>query len=133
MNTGLRMNLPFKRLIAAAFVGACVAACGGSGDPGAGSPTGLIIRPTDAAFKGASGACPVAGGSVEVFIFGGVGPYSLYNTAPTRLTLDKVSVGSHGGSFTVTTNGGCFEDLIIVIEDALRQQTEFTITAEEGS
>lgn len=117
------------------IVVACgVVACGGGGDDGPGGPVPFGIVPDEMTVTslGGPGTCPAAGSSVDVFIFNGVAPYSIINTSPQRLTLSTTTVANRGGSFTVTSNGGCFENMIVVVEDSLRNQKQFTFSSLEG-
>ena len=108
-------------------------ACGGTSDDGAGSPTPFGVIPDEFTVTSlAAGTCPAAGSSVDVFVFGGVAPYRIINTSPQRLVLNRTTVGSRGGSFTVTSNGGCFENLSVVVEDDLENQVVFTFSSSEG-
>ncbi len=108
--------------------------CGGSSDDGAGAPVAFSLVPDEMTVSslGGPGTCPAAGSTVDVFVFGGVAPYRIINTSPQNLTVSTTSVGNRGGSFRVTSNGGCFENMIVVVEDALEKQVHFTFSSEEG-
>jgi hypothetical protein len=108
---------------------ASLAACGGGDDDEAGSPTALSVVPstlTLTALQASAGGPPQGqcGGGMAgtVFVYGGAAPYRLDNTSPDLVTLNKSTVDSRGGSFTVTYIGGCFSPVSIVIVDKLDNQ-----------
>ncbi len=114
-----------------------LASCGGGGDAEAGSPTALSLVPSTLTFTappvGTSvGTCP-GGGTATIFVYGGVAPYRLDNTVPNFIALSTNSVSDRGGSFTLTTLGGCISPGNIVVVDKLDKQITLTITTTAGA
>ena len=132
--------MKFKMLVAAfPVLAASVAmtACGGGGDAEAGSPTAFSIVPSTVTFTappaGTSvGVCP-AGGTATIFVYGGAAPYQLDNTVPDFIALNTGSVSDRGGSFTITTLGGCVSPGNIVVVDKLGHNVTLTITTTPGA
>ena len=96
-------------------------ACGGGNDADAGSPTAFVTVPSGITFTGGvKDVCPGAGGTADFYIYGGAAPYQIRNTSPDLMSVNKLSVGSRGGFFTVTTaGGGCPSTGSIAITDNL--------------
>jgi len=117
--------------VLAAVLGAgLLAACGGGGDDEAGSPTSLTVQPAEVTFKvptDTDGVC-FGGGTQDVFVYGGAAPYRVDNTLPAYVNVDKTTVDSRGGHFTVTVRGGCFDTGTIVVVDRLDNQVVFKVT-----
>jgi hypothetical protein len=107
-----------------------LSACGGGGDDEAGSPTTFSVQPASVSFTApagtATGVC-VAGGTQDVFVYGGAAPYRVDNTVPAYVSVDKTNVDSRGGSFRITVTGGCLTDGTIVVVDKLDNQVVFTV------
>lgn len=129
-----------RKLIAAIPVlvaAAAMTACGGGGDAEAGSPTTFSIVPSTVTFTappvGTSvGTCP-AGGTATIFVYGGAAPYRLDNTVPDFIALNTGSVSDRGGSFTITTLGGCVSPGNIVVVDKLGNNVTLTVTTTPGA
>lgn len=132
------MNILINHAVKAA--GICVAlagalvACGGGGDDAAGSLTDFLIQPTATTFTApaSSASAPantcVAGGTQDVYVYGGTAPYRIDNTSPAYVTVDRTSVDSRGGHFTVTVaSAACFSKAVIVVVDKLDRQVLFTV------
>jgi hypothetical protein len=132
--------MKFKMLIAAFPVltaAVAMTACGGGGDEEAGSPTAFSIVPSTVTFTappaGTSvGVCP-AGGTATIFVYGGTAPYRLDNTVPDFIALNTGSVSDRGGSFTITTLGGCVSPGNIIVVDKLDHNVTLTITTTPGA
>ena len=117
-----------NRIAAATLMSLALASCGGSSDDEAGSPTAFQTVPTGITFQGDGVNC--LGGSQQIFVYGGVAPYQLDNTNTSAITLDKSSIGSRGGNFTVTVaNGACMTDIPVVVKDALDHVTTVTVSS----
>ena len=125
--TAIEALVPVVALAAVALV-----ACGGSGDDDAGSLTALSVQPSSisvtAAAGSASGVCG-AGSVGQAFVYGGTAPYRLDNTLPGNIALDRGTVDSRGGAFSITYLGGCFTNIPIVIVDQLNRQTILTLNS----
>lgn len=116
---------------------AAMSACGGGGDDAAGSPTAFSIVPSEVTFTaplpGTSvGTCP-GGGTATIFIYGGTAPYRLDNTVPDVIALNTAMVGDRGGSFTITTLGGCVGPGNITVVDKLGNNVTLTVTTTPGA
>ena len=121
-----------------ALVGAAaLSACGGGGDAEAGSPTAFSIVPSTVTFTappaGTSvGTCP-GGGTATIYVYGGTAPYRLDNTVPDFIALNTGTVNDRGGSFTLTTLGGCVSPGNIVVVDKLGNNVTLTVTTTPGA
>lgn len=137
------MNTLISHALKAAGIGVLaagvLAACGGGGDDAAGSPTSFLVQPSTTAFSPAASSVPAntcaAGGQQDVYVYGGTAPYRIDNTSPVYLAVDKTSVDSRGGHFTVTVvSAACFTAATIVVVDKLDHQVLFTVdNTPEGS
>jgi hypothetical protein len=117
-----------NRLAAATLVSFALASCGGSSDDEAGSPSAFQTVPSAITFQGDGVNC--LGGSQQIFVYGGVAPYQIDNTNTSSITLDKSSVGSRGGNFTVTVaDGSCMTDIPVVVKDALDHVTTVKVSS----
>jgi hypothetical protein len=102
---------------------AALASCGGSGTTDeSGSLTEFSVIPSEVTFTAptgtAAGVC-LGGGTAQIFVYGGTAPYRIDNTAPGYLALDKATVQSKGGSFTITTQGPCVDPGQVNVVDHL--------------
>jgi hypothetical protein len=99
-----------------------------------GAPSAPTVIPEKVTVKGPFvGACPTAAAQSDFYIFGGVPPYSISNTSPSSLDIDRTVVPVSGGFFRVTTRANvCFLTLIIV-NDAVGQRTIVSVEAIEGT
>ncbi len=81
---------------------------------------GFFVTPTSVTFVGPREDQCLSGGRTEHFIFGGVAPYVISNTAPQAFSVNRQVVSASGGSFTVTSGGVCVAEpgLPIVVTDA---------------
>jgi hypothetical protein len=59
-----------------------------------------------------------AGVRVTFYIFGGTPPYDVRVPFPDAVFISGVPVLTNGGSFTVTTNGSCFDAMPFAVTDA---------------
>jgi hypothetical protein len=120
----------FGRLVAAMLVPLAVVSCGGgSGDDEAGSPTTFATVPTEVTFTGTASGGGCAGGSAMIIVVGGVAPYSIATTFPSVITFNTTTVGSRGGSFTLTAGEGtCLSPGNVVVTDALGNVVTVTVT-----
>lgn len=128
------MKLRLLNRVALSVIAAlALASCGGSNDDEAGSTTTLSIVPTDWTAAGDGTVCP-AGRVQTVYIYGGVAPYRIDNTKPAALAVDKTSVDSRGGSFTVTTvNNYCIDPASVVVVDKLERIVTLTVHVTLGA
>jgi len=109
-------------------------ACGGGNDDEAGSLTPLSVVPSDITVTGGvKDVCPGSGMVGKVFIYGGTAPYRIDNTNPDIVTIDKASVGDRGGSFTVTSLGGCLDPGLVVVRDKNERQVILTVSLVKGT
>jgi hypothetical protein len=116
-------------LLAVASMAALVS-CGGGGDE-SGSNTTFSVVPATVTFSAPvgtpAGVC-VGGGTAEIFVYGGTAPFRIDNTAKDYLAVDRATVDSKGGSFTVMTLGGCISPGQIVVVDNLDRQVTVTVS-----
>lgn len=74
-----------------------------------------------------------AGVTASFFIFGGLPPYTIRNTAPQYLAVTPTVVTESGGGFNATTLGGCLDPGRIIITDSAGHSETVEITNELGS
>jgi len=92
-----------------------------------GTSPGFFVTPSSIEFSGRfTGQC-ATGISGNFFIFGGVPPYSVLNTAPNAFTTSDNIVEESGEGFQITTRGVCATDAGFVVRDA--QGRTITVTA----
>jgi hypothetical protein len=106
-----------------------LASCGGGDDNEAGAPVALNVAPAEVGWKVGAGAPSCATGALsEVFINGGVGPYTIQNPAKTIVTVpDKVQ--NRGDSFVLNFTGNCTQDegIVLTVVDAMKNQVTVTV------
>jgi hypothetical protein len=127
-----------KSYFLALLAGAALAACGGNGGD-AGAPTPFQVVPTTTTFtapaaaSGTTSTTCFGGGTTQVFVYGGAPPYTIDNTVPAYVLVDRTSVGGPGGSFTISLlplDGGatgCLDAGSIVVKDTLNRLVVFTV------
>lgn len=136
----MKLNPLTLALAAASSTVLVLAACGGGGDDEAGSPTSLSVVPSTITLSVPEGnpnnipagtcANDLAGNGSRVFVYGGVAPYRLDNTAPDQIVLDRTTVADRGDYFTAWFTGGCTSSSIVVVVDALDRQVQLTMVNE---
>lgn len=99
-----------------------------------GAPSAPTVIPDKVTVKGPFvGQCPTGAAQSDFYIFGGVPPYTISNTGPSSLDIDRGVVATSGGFFRITTRPNlCFTTLIIV-NDSVGQRTVVTVEAVEGT
>jgi hypothetical protein len=105
----------------------CLLSCGGGGSVDDGT-TALRVLPSTVTVTG--GAIPVCavGQGPEVFVFGGVPPYSIRNSVPTYVSLDKTVVGQSGEGAKLTFTGGCLDNALIIFVDKRGLEVAVTVS-----
>jgi hypothetical protein len=98
-----------------------------------GASAGFFVTPTAITFQGSRQNQCSSGASADVFVFGGVPPYTVLNTFPTFVSVSNTFVASSGGKFTVTTLGPCLSSGPIVVRDSAGRTATLTVTNSEGS
>lgn len=133
----MKPRIPLNLTTSSLLLVLALAGCGGGGDDDAGSPVAFSIVPSTVTFTappaGTSvGVCP-SGGTATIFVYGGTAPYRLDNTVPNVIALNTGTVSNRGGSFTITTLGGCVSPGNIVVVDSLNNNVTLTITTTPGA
>lgn len=99
-----------------------------------GSPSAPTVIPEKITVRGPRvGQCPTGSATADFYIFGGVAPYSVSNTQPSSLSIDRNVVFASGGFFRVTTNPNICFTAQIIVSDAVGQRTVVTVEAVEGT
>jgi hypothetical protein len=98
-----------------------------------GTSAGFFVTPTSVGFQGPNAQQCSNGSSADIYVFGGVPPYSILNSFPDFLSLSTTLVASSGGRFTVTTRGGCLENGTITIRDAAGRTASIAVTNALGT
>lgn len=110
--------------------------CGGGGDEAGARDTAFSIVPDTVTVTG-NGACPSAppgGYVVEVFIHGGVAPYTIKNTFPDLIVVNKTKVDNPGESFMVGyVSGACMDPGTLAVVDSLNRVVTFKLITKDGS
>jgi hypothetical protein len=99
-----------------------------------GAPSAPTVIPQKITVTGPSlGVCPVGSATVDVYIFGGVPPYTISNTQPSSVIVERNTVSASGGFFRIRTVPNlCFTSTIIV-SDAVGQRSLVEVEAIEGT
>jgi len=83
---------------------------------------------TQSVTVGSIGQCMLGTGP-EVHIYGGSPPYTLSNSLPQGMKLDKTVVQHSGESFVITfTNSICMTNMPITIEDRMGRVTQVMVS-----
>lgn len=117
--------------VSAAFGVALLTACGGGDDDLSGGLTEFSIVPTETTLTGPAGFCPGGGFVQPVQVIGGAPPYDIVSTS-FSLTVSTSRLDTESGVFTVTFNGGCFENQAVTVRDQRGRTVIFTGNGEEG-
>ena len=97
-----------------------------------GSSPGFFTVPDAITFTGPNDQTCATGGRADVFIFGGLPPYTIGN-AGSAFGISQNSVSASGGSFYVVPNGTCVDPgLPIPIVDAAGRTTTVTVSNVRG-
>lgn len=107
---------------------AVLAACGGGGDDNAGSLTEFSVSPNEVTVTNDASCASAAGTQAVILVSGGAAPYHVHNSFPTAISIDKTTVDSRGGTFTVTFQGPCVDPATVVVTDANGRQATLTLT-----
>jgi hypothetical protein len=103
-----------------------LSACGGGGNES--GPAEMIVASPQSVVVEAVGSCSIGLGPT-VYVFGGTPPYTLRNSVPTGMVLDKSRLTNSGDGFTVTFIGGvCMNAMPISIEDEMGRLLDVSIT-----
>ena len=112
MNT-LKITSLLTTLIAVGLL----TACGGGGGNLEDGQTPLRTEGQSVTLQSATASCPPASAGVTIFVFGGVAPYSLRNTAPQQVALSTGIIGKPGEGVNVRFLGGCLTNIPLVFVD----------------
>ena len=129
----MKFELLNRALVASLAAVALVSCGGGTGDDEAGSPTVLSVQPATLTGLGADVNSCGSGDRGYVYVYGGVAPYRIDNTAPGYVTIDRTTVDDRGGRFKVTLTGACITNGTIVVVDKLDKQVVFTVSSVKGT
>ncbi len=103
-------------LFLTAFLTASISACGGGGSL-YDAQGQLMVTPAKIEVKGASSTTCYSGQGPIFYIFGGKAPYTLRNSLPNGMSINKTTVYEQGGGVMVNFNGSCITNLPIVVTD----------------
>jgi hypothetical protein len=117
------------------FMGACavicvLSACGGGGSLNDGQES-LKVNPSTVVVSGPVGSC-YSGLGPTVFVFGGNAPYTLRNSLPIGLFVDKTVLRQPGEGVTLSFNGTCFDTLPLIVTDNEGVSASVTISNVKG-
>jgi hypothetical protein len=101
--------------------------CGGGGSVDDGT-TPLRVQPATITVRGGTAPICATGQGPEIFVFGGVPPYTVRNTVPRSLSLDKTVVGQSGESTALTFLGGCLENVAVIFVDKRGLEVVVSVT-----
>lgn len=126
------MNMISLKTTTALLACVSVVACGGGGDDNAGSLTALSVAPSELTVTGAANSCDTGtsavGAQAVIMVSGGAAPYHIHNSFPSAISIDKTTVDSRNGTFTVTFQGMCVDPATVVVTDANDRQATLTLT-----
>ncbi len=132
------MKIRLLALRAATAVAAAVllASCGGGNDNEAGGLTAFNIVPNALTLSGPDPDTCGVGYAGRVYVFGGSGPYRLFNVgagAPGSeyVQLSKTTVDRPGDFFEVTLLG-CMSSISVAVVDQQGRQVLLSLTSNKG-
>jgi hypothetical protein len=112
--------------IAALALMTLLTACGGGGNES--GPTDSLFLSVSSVKVGSPGNC-VTGAGPEVHVYGGTPPYTLSNSVPQGILLNKTVVQNSGESFSVGfINGVCLDKMPITIEDKMGRVAQVQVS-----
>lgn len=108
-----------------------LAGCGGGGNE-SGPPDSIEISPNSVTVSGGVGSC-ASGLGPKIYVYGGTPPYTLSNSVPTAMALDKNRLQNSGDGFMLSFNGGCFESMPVTVQDDMGRLATVVVSNEKGS
>ena len=98
-----------------------------------GTSPGFLVTPESVEFSGRfTGQC-AQNVSAIFYVFGGMPPYSVLNTAPSAFSLFDPIVDESGEGFAIAARGVCATDAAFVVRDAQGRTVTVTASNVEGS
>ena len=88
-----------------------------------GSSAGFFATPQTITFQGPNTQQCANGSVADVYVFGGVPPYTVANTSPSAFSVSPTVVSLSGGRFSVVAQGTCATAPITVRDSAGRTAT----------
>jgi hypothetical protein len=120
------MTHPFRLSLFPLLLTLALSACGGGGNES--GPAESIVASPQSVVVESAGSCSVGVGPT-VYVFGGTPPYTLRNSVPAGMVLNKSKLINSGDGFTVTFIGGlCMNAMPISIEDDMGRLLDVAIT-----
>lgn len=118
-----------RSLLLPALCGALftLAGCGGGGNE-LGPADSLQASPEVFTVNG--GPSCFRGTGPTVHVYGGLPPYTLKNSLPSGMSLNKTTLNAAGEGFVVTLSGTCIQSLPITIEDDMGRVMQVLVTNE---
>jgi hypothetical protein len=98
-----------------------------------GASAGFFVTPTTMNFTGPNSSQCSTGLSGDVFVFGGVPPYTVANTFPQFVSVSTTMVPNRGGKFTVTTLDNCLDSGVITVRDSAGRTASLTVSNKVGT
>lgn len=103
--------------------------CGGGGNEL--GPADTLQASPQAVDVSGSNCAPGVGPTVHVY--GGLPPYTLKNSVPLGMALDRTRMNNSGDGFTITfINGVCMKNMPISVEDDMGRLLDVSITNYQG-
>jgi hypothetical protein len=112
------------------LVAASLAGCGGGGNEL--GPSDHIQLSQDALTAQGSATACATGKAPTIFVYGGQPPYTVRNSFPDGMSIDKSSVGEAGEGFTITFKGICMQDIAVPVEDDMGRIATLLVSNELG-
>jgi hypothetical protein len=112
-------------------LGGLLAGCGGGGNE-SGPPDSIQVSPENVTVAGGPGSC-ASGPGPKIYVYGGTPPYTLANSGPSVMTIDRTSLQNSGDGFTLTFNGACIQSIPVTVQDDLGRLATVTVSNVIGS
>jgi hypothetical protein len=88
----------------------------------------IQLSQSDVTVTGPTATACAVGSGPNVFVYGGTPPYTVYNSLPAGMTLDKSRVQDSGDSFTISFLGVCMQTMPITVQDSMGRLATVTVT-----
>lgn len=98
-----------------------------------GSSAGFFVTPQQVKFTGPNTQECSGGTSADIYVFGGLPPYTVSNSFPQFFSVSTTVVSNAGGRFTITTQGRCIENGNVTVRDSAGRTATVTLSNALGT
>jgi hypothetical protein len=130
----MKLRRSFAPVALALASAALLAGCGGNDEAAAGGQAAFNIVPTQVTLTGPDANTCASGYAGRVHVFGGAGPYEVFNTDPSVVSVSKTSVSGPGDYFDVfLPTSTCLASIPVVVRDRWGRQVTLSINSVKGA